>query len=290
MVAPSSRSRSAQSLAAALPAQVLADEARVRVVHGGAGRVDVDGVAEVVGERLVERAGLARVDEVRGVLDDTVGHLVADHVQVGGERLVRVVAGAVHHLGAVPEGVDVGPAELGHADEGVDGGTAAVEAVPAVPLLVVVVHLARRPVGVDRPGVGGVLPEGGGGARELLQPVRPGAGDVEDVLAARVPRGEGVLAGACHAGAVAEGVRPVGRGPVDVEGDLRAVEADAAAGLGAVRGPAAGGGGSGAARSAAELRRGSAPGSGVARRGLSGRGLRRRGLCGRGASRAGRWS
>ncbi len=179
-------------------AEVAAHQAGVGVVHGHARGVHGDGVAEVVGERLVEGAGLAGVDEVGAVLDDAVRHLVADHVEVGGERPELLVAPAVHHLGAVPEGVDEGHPEVGDADQRVDGHAPAVEAVPAVDLLVVVVDLARRPVGVDGAGVGGVLAELRRRGAELLDAVRPAAGGLAHVLAARVPGGDHVLAGVPH--------------------------------------------------------------------------------------------
>ena len=59
----------------------------------------VDDLAHDVGQRLVDRAGLAPVEEVGVVLDDAVGHLVADDVVGGGEAL------AVEHADAVPERV-----------------------------------------------------------------------------------------------------------------------------------------------------------------------------------------
>ena len=72
--------------------QVLAQGPAVTGTSPAADVPVVDDLAHDVGDRLVHRAGLAPVEEVRGALGDTVGHLVADHV-VGGR-----VAGAVVHL------------------------------------------------------------------------------------------------------------------------------------------------------------------------------------------------
>ena len=67
------------------------------VVAGAVGLVDE--LAEHVGQRLVDRARLEVVEEVRAELGDAVGELVADHVVRRGEAV------AVGHLLAVPERV-----------------------------------------------------------------------------------------------------------------------------------------------------------------------------------------
>ncbi len=77
---------------------------------GGCGvlaeRVLLDQHPEHVGDRLVERPGLAGVRQGCGVLDDAVGELVADHVEAGGEPAEDLpVPVAEDHAGAVPEGV-----------------------------------------------------------------------------------------------------------------------------------------------------------------------------------------
>ncbi len=68
----------------------------------------LDARPEDVRHRLVQRPGLALVDEVGGELGDRVGQLVAQHVDRLGEPPEDLaVPVAEHQLGAVPEGVVV---------------------------------------------------------------------------------------------------------------------------------------------------------------------------------------
>ena len=75
----------------------------------------VDDLADGVGQGLVQRPALVQGEQAGGLLHVAVGELVADDV-------VRSrVAGAEHHLGAVPErvriralGVGEAPAHRGH--------------------------------------------------------------------------------------------------------------------------------------------------------------------------------
>ena len=80
----------------------------VGLVGGLAEQPLLEAGAEDVGDRLVERAGLALVGEAGGVLGDGVGELVAEHVDRLGEPLEdAAVAVAEDQLGAVPERVVV---------------------------------------------------------------------------------------------------------------------------------------------------------------------------------------
>ncbi|OEI69054.1 hypothetical protein Cus16_0883 [Curtobacterium sp. ER1/6] len=82
--------------------EALADEPR-RLVGGLSGGVLRDERAEDVADRLVERAGLPLVGQVRGVLGDAVRELVPDDVERDGEAPEDLaVPVAEHHAAAVP--------------------------------------------------------------------------------------------------------------------------------------------------------------------------------------------
>ena len=96
-----------------IPAAGVAD-----AVHRVAVEEEVRDRAGDVGERLVQAARLARIDEARGPLGDRVGQLVRGDVHRDREAArVHVVAVAVDHLRSVPERVDVVVAVVDRADQ-----------------------------------------------------------------------------------------------------------------------------------------------------------------------------
>ncbi|MEY9488681.1 hypothetical protein RKD26_004475 [Streptomyces calvus] len=155
-------------------------------------RVLLDQRAEDVRHGLVERAGLAEVRQVRGVLRDAVRELVADDVDGDGEvEEDLAVPVAEDHLLAVPEGVVVLPVVVHRRDH---RQAVAVDGVARVRLEEQLERGAQTGVGA----VDGGVPAG----RVAL---------AADLLARQVGAVPGVVHGAVRLGALGLGERRDGR-------------------------------------------------------------------------------
>src|SRR6185437_3438596 len=87
--------------------QSLADQP-VGLVGALPARILLDERAEHVGNRFVQRAGLAEIDKVRLVAGHPVRELVRDDIERDREAVEKItVTVAEHHLPAVPERVIV---------------------------------------------------------------------------------------------------------------------------------------------------------------------------------------